>query len=402
MVAPLSMTGRVQSAPPDWDRVQTWALAHVVELAHEYGGVTLNRAGRAPCPLHGGEHPNLSVQDGKGFHCFVCDAKGDGVGLVAALTNRDRLDVLRELAPRAGVFLDAPRQPQRAPGTSSRARVQRTETPPPPPSDPLAPLRADGMVPSLPPTIHRAVWETLTLTDRGADYLHARGLEPDAAHAYGFRSIDGRRTWDDVRAMLEASFTPEELAGAGWWGLYTKDPDDTPPHVWLPWRGMLPALLLPYWYRGALQGMRFRRLDGRDGVKVLALKGAHHHQPFNADALDDCTGAELHVCEGELDAFTLQLYGARVVGLPGATWGARADAPWLAALADVGRVVTWYDNDKAGEQGRRAFAAALAERYGRAWLTDRGRAVTLHDDDVNGCHQRGALADFFTRAEWRT
>ena len=93
---------RAKSAPPDWDRVQTWALAHVVELAHEYGGVELNRAGRAPCPIHGGEHPNFSAENGKGFHCFTCGAKGDGVGLVVALTNRERLDVLRELAQHCG------------------------------------------------------------------------------------------------------------------------------------------------------------------------------------------------------------------------------------------------------------------------------------------------------------
>jgi len=402
-----------RAAPPDWDRVQAWALAHVVALAREYGGVELNRAGRAPCPLHGGDHPNLSVAAGKGFHCFTCGAKGDGVALVAALTGRERLDVLRELAPRAGVVLDdchATHPPRARSGRAPRARAHipagsraeaRAEASPGAHAALEAP-RALGLVPSLAPAVHRAVWDTLTLTPRGADYLQGRGLDPEAAEAYGFRSLDGPRAWDGVRAVLEASFLPEELHAAGWWGCYATDPDDTPPHVWLPWRGRVPALLLPYWYRGALDGLRFRRLDGRAAVKVLALKDAHHARPFNADALDESAGAELHVCEGELDAFTLHLYGARVVGLPGATWGTGTGAAWLAALADVGRVVTWYDNDKAGHDGRKAFARALADRYGRAWLAERGRAVTLHDDDVNGCHQRGALAEFFTRAEWRT
>ena len=389
----------------DFARVQAWALAHVVELAHDYGGVTL-RHGRCACPLHGGDNPQaFSVANGKGWHCFTGDCGGgDGVGLVVALTKRDYVTVVRELAPRAGVFLEDG-EARRSLRARAHARVQRTETPPAPPAppDPLAALRGDGMVPSLAPTIHRAVWETLTLTARGADYLHGRALDPDAADAYGFRAIDGRRAWDDVGALLGESFTPEELEGAGWWGCYGSEADDAPPHVWLPWRGHVPALLLPYWHRGDLVGLRFRRMDSNATPKTLSLKGAgaRLEVPFNADALDDCDGAELHIAEGELDAFTLHLYGARVVGLPGATSGTAKGGAWLARLADVGRVVTWYDNDPAGQKGRDAFAHALADRYGRAWLAERGRAVTLYDDDVNGCHQRGALADFFTRAEWR-
>lgn len=399
------MPSRSVSAPPDWDRVQAWALAHVVELAHEYGGVELNKAGRAPCPLHGGEHPNLSVENGKGFHCFTCDEKGDGVALVAALTNRERLDVLRELAPRAGVVLE-----DRRPGRGlARARVQRTETPPPTPPtppDPLAPLRADGMVPSLAPAIHRAVWDALTLTARGADYLHGRGLEPGAAGAYGFRSIDGRRTWDDVRALLADSFTPEELAGAGWWAP-GDDKRGKAGRVWQPYathtapiRPFGAALAIPYWHRGALVALRFRNLDPLAHKNDRYRTGKHVtiSEPFNADDLDDSAGGELHIAEGELDAFTLHLYGVRVVGLP----GAGAATPWLERLADAGRLVTWYDDDEGGTKGRREFAAALVQCLGRDWLAARGRAVTLHNDDVNGCHQRGTLADILTRAEWRT
>ena len=410
------MPRRADSPPPDWDRVQAWALAHLVTLAREYGGVELNRAGRAPCPIHKGDHPNFSAEDGKGFHCFTCGAAGDGVALVAALTGRERLDVLRELAPRAGVVLEDHTPESRR--LRARARVQRTHaatTPATktavnqratqePPSDPLAALRADGMVPSLAPVVHRAVWDALSLTRNGADYLQRRGLEPGAARAYGFRSLDGPRAWDEVRALLEASFTPEELEAAGWWGHYTKDPADMPPHVWMPWAGRVPALLLPYWYRGELVGMRFRRLDTNDAPKIMSLKGAgaRFALPFNADALDDSAGAELHMCEGELDAFTLHLYGLRVVGLPGANVGTTPNAAWLAPLAEVGRVVTWYDDDKAGHTGVQTLAVSLATRWGRAWLAERGRVVTLHDDDVNGCHQRGALADILTRAEWRT
>ena len=146
--------------------------------------------------------------------------------------------------------------------------------------------------------------------------------------------------------------------------------------------------------------LRFRNLDPRadKNDRYRTGKGFTIPAPFNADDLDDSSGGELHIAEGELDAFTLHLYGLRVVGLP----GAGTATPWLAELADVGRLVTWYDDDEGGAKGRREFAAALVKTLGRAWVAERGRAVTLHADDVNGCHQRGALADLITRAEWRT
>ncbi len=52
--------------------------ADIVEILSEH--TRLKRSGRTfrgPCPLHGGEGPNLSVDPAKGFYkCFVCGEGG--------------------------------------------------------------------------------------------------------------------------------------------------------------------------------------------------------------------------------------------------------------------------------------------------------------------------------------
>ncbi|MEJ2482552.1 MAG: CHC2 zinc finger domain-containing protein, partial [Gemmatimonadota bacterium] len=55
------------------------ARAEIVELLGEY--MPLKRSGRTwrgPCPLHGGEGPNFSVDPARNlFKCFVCGEGGD-------------------------------------------------------------------------------------------------------------------------------------------------------------------------------------------------------------------------------------------------------------------------------------------------------------------------------------
>jgi hypothetical protein len=228
-----------------------------------------------------------------------------------------------------------------------------------------------------PPAIHAAVLEALELTAAGADYLRSRGPDPDAAFAYGFRSLDGTSAWRELESMLRESYLPAELAAAGWHRL--------------PWGGRMPALALPYWHRGDVLTLRFRALaaNAAHGERYRTLADVALVLPFQADALEDLDGAELHIVEGEINAYTLALYGLRAIGLAGAsTW--RPD--WTALVARAGRLVAWYDADAAGAKGRAKLATALAEHMGRAWLRAHGRAVTLPDGDVNDGHRAGTLA----------
>lgn len=412
----------------DFNRVAAWALAHLAALVEEYAGVTLRR-GRCACPLHGGENGQaFSVTDGKGWHCHTgCGGiGGDGVDFVRRLRyatlepKAGRLAALRELAPRAGVVLEgfddhprhgrarhraagqAPRTMARPPigpqrGNTGRARgaigpremarpgalggvgADRTQKG----EAALREVACMGCVVQDRTALNAGVLDVLSLTERGRAYLAGRGLDPEAAAQYGFRSVDDAAGWRALEQLLRESYLPAEREAAGW-------------HA-LPWGGRAPALVIPYHAGGQVRAVRFRRLD--DGApKYHALAGVEIALPFHADALDDVAGAELHVVEGELNAYTLTTHGLRAIGLPGAgTW--RAD--WTARVARAGRLVAWYDGDAAGEQGRAKLARTLAGAMGAAWLRTHGRAVTLDGGDVNDAHRAGQLAAHLAHGAWR-
>ena len=51
---------------------------------------------RMPCPIHGGEHPNMAVTE-RSFKCFVCGASGSVIDFVMALFNLNFNDALHKL-----------------------------------------------------------------------------------------------------------------------------------------------------------------------------------------------------------------------------------------------------------------------------------------------------------------
>jgi hypothetical protein len=280
---------------------------------------------------------------------------------------------------------------------SGATLLSRREAPPVEPAE-FAELRADGCSPQDRHAVYREVLEAVTLTERGADYLRSRKLDPDRAQAYGFRSVDTAEQWEALRVILEASFLPCEMEHAGLW--YQRE-NDPVPCFQAPYRGRVPVLVLPYWLRGAPVALRFRRLDGRDKVKYLSLPGVPMSVPFNAPALARCEGAEIHVTEGELDAWTaVAVHGWRAVGLPGVS----ATEDMLSALAravdKAARVFAYFDNEppkkpgemSPGDKGWRRFRDALQAEHGAEWL--RSRVVRRELDgakDLGELHQQGRL-----------
>src|SRR5262245_59630366 len=74
--------------------------------------VALKRAGGANwkglCPFHDERTPSFNVNSARQFyHCFGCQASGDVIRFKMEYEKRDFMDVLRELAQRAGVELPA-------------------------------------------------------------------------------------------------------------------------------------------------------------------------------------------------------------------------------------------------------------------------------------------------------
>ena len=381
----------------DFDLVREWANRNLRELLRTYApdAAAKLRGNRCPCPMHGGDGLNLSLfknsrGPGELWTCHSgCGTSGGGVELVQRLTGRDALEVLRELAPRAGVSLEVGRV---SPGGRRRppAPIQTPRRPEPPAAPDaqvaalLAELRADGMVPASPAVVHTSLSHHLTLGDRGAAYLAGRGLDPDAARAYGFRSLETAAAWAALRAFLADSYLPVEQTVAG--------------VAAIPLTGRA-VLVLPYRTADGTgwDGFRLRSLEGKE---YRSLKDFTLPMPFNAPALTSAD--EVHLVEGEMNAYTLHTYGLAALGLDGAK---KWRPEWTAALRPVARLVAWYDDDPAGNEGWQKLTETLAAGIGRQWTRDRVRRVRIPKrdgcKDANDLHQRGELAPHLERAEWR-
>jgi DNA primase len=90
---------------PDQLVEQIRESADIVEIISEH--TRLKRSGktfRGPCPLHGGEGPNFSVDPGKGFYkCFVCGEGGTVYTFLMKHLGMNYPDAIRHVAARVGI-----------------------------------------------------------------------------------------------------------------------------------------------------------------------------------------------------------------------------------------------------------------------------------------------------------
>ncbi|HEU0016024.1 MAG TPA: DNA primase [Longimicrobium sp.] len=89
--------------------------ADIVEIVSEH--TRLKRTGktyRGPCPLHGGEGPNFSVDPAKGFFkCFVCGEGGSVYTFLQKQLGMTYPDAIRWVAARVGIDIPDPREEKR-------------------------------------------------------------------------------------------------------------------------------------------------------------------------------------------------------------------------------------------------------------------------------------------------
>ncbi|HEX6006710.1 MAG TPA: CHC2 zinc finger domain-containing protein, partial [Burkholderiales bacterium] len=149
------------------------AHADLFTLVQEDTGDRIRGRGnerRGPCPIHGGERPNFTVNVNEGvFHCFTCGAGGDVFDYVRATRGLDFPAARAFLAQRLGLSLDAsagrPLRLQRPPAVRRRSpgQEQRDGW-----TAELESLRTEGCMPCSPATVYAAVLQNLTLEDVGA------------------------------------------------------------------------------------------------------------------------------------------------------------------------------------------------------------------------------------------
>ncbi len=153
------------------------ARADVVELIGEY--VSLKRSGksyRGPCPLHGGDGANFSVDpDRQIFKCFVCGEAGDVFGFLMKHLGMTFPEVVRLVGARVGIEVPD--------------REERRE-------DPYAPLRSA--------LAFAAEWYEAQLAGplgaSAREYLERRGLTSEDATQFGIGFAP-----DDWRALRTAA-----------------------------------------------------------------------------------------------------------------------------------------------------------------------------------------------------
>lgn len=391
-----------------WTRVrETLDVADVADLV---GLRPMNHhRTRWECPAHGPSSQCVALE--RVLHCHNCDESWSTIDLAALVWKLDPESACRELAARFNISI--PNEYTSA-GRISTARRASLEARPPRPKtrlqqveEELSAREAAGERVARPANIYRVVVdELLTLGERARRYLEGRGFDGAAAAAYGFREVGAGVAWRTLAEALHARYSPLELERAG---LYKPDRADREqgagaavaaglpfahPHFDRP-----PALLLPYVYRGAVVGLRFRRLDTYPKGRYMSLTEATPPVPFGADALDliEVAGGRLHLVEGELNAWALRLYGEHAIGLPGAGgWRADWTDRWADALRAADMVFAWYDGDDAGDVAVWRLAERLAERLGEDWVRQRAHHVRTPKNehvklDANDLHLHGHL-----------
>jgi DNA primase len=308
--------------------------ADLVEICSEH--TNLKRSGktyRGPCPLHGGEGPNFSVDPARGiFKCFVCGEGGDVFSFAMKLLGLDFPSAVRYVGERAGV--EVPEDDERR-------------------EDPHAALR-DAVA-------FAAEWFADRLSDpeagaRGRSYLASRGFDADACERYrlGF-APDG---WRALReAALGRGLEESTLLEAGL--LATSERADE------PYDRFRDRIVFPIEdLRDRPIGFGGRDLSGRDDVPkyinspdspifskgrtLYLLNRARHAIRRQEAAL---------VVEGYMDALSLHARGFENVVAPLGTALTSDQAETLVKYART--VFLLYDSDRAGLRATFRTADAL-------------------------------------------
>ena len=277
-------------------------------------------------------------------HCYSCGWSGSVIDVAARAWHVEPAEACRRLAERFGIQPDP---------TCHRERPTRRVEP-----------TTDADVIRQRAEVYGNAVSLLRLGPAGSAYLRRRGLAPELAMAHGIRSIESPDAWVDLYRQLGDRHDPEAMAAAGF------ARDDGPP--WTPWRGDIPALLIPYLSRAEqVEAVRFRRIDTGMDHRYMAPLRAGARIPWHAEAIDGPHPLHIVVAEGELDALALIQAGYDSIGLGGATPSRRLLSWLVDHVEDVDALALWTDPDQAGDRAVDRLANMLIKRYGAAWVRSR-------------------------------
>jgi len=311
---------------PDHLVEQVRQQADLVEIVSEH--TRLKRSGRTfrgPCPLHGGEGNNFSVDPAKGFYkCFVCGEGGTVFTFLMKHLGMSYPDAIRSVAERVGIEIP-----------DERARHQEVD-----PNQPLYEVNAFAA-----DWFRKRLWDD----ERGKaarEYLERRGITRETAERFGLgwapeewtalgeaarkhgiddgrllalglakESKNGRDPYDAFRARI--IFPIEDLAGrvVAFGGRILGEADERTPKY-------LNSPESPVYHKGSvLYGLGWSRGAIRKEEAVL-------------------------VVEGYMDYVSLAAHGVGNAVAPLGTAMTQEQAELIARYAP--RAILLYDSDKAG------------------------------------------------------
>lgn len=176
--------------------------------------VPLRRSGanyQGLCPFHQEKSPSFTVSPAKGFfYCFGCHKTGDVFRFLVDLTGRSFVEIVQELATRAGVQIPEP--PPVSRGSGHAARGGSPGSPGGSSKSSGDPSDARKLLLRVNELATRYFEAQLTESDRARAYLAGRGVSTEVAAR--FRLGFAPDAWDGLLRLFAQKGVPHELAEA--------------------------------------------------------------------------------------------------------------------------------------------------------------------------------------------
>ena len=357
------------------------------------------KGGRWPCPIHGGESPNFSV-DGDHWRCWSCNASGDVFDYLAAREGISTVEAARRLDP-TGSFRQ--RTARRADTPKPSTEAAKPTRPPVAPAATSEPRQSDR------PAWDDPDWQSIidAAARKAEGILWSREGKP-AVDWLRRRGVD-----DSTIRRFRLGFLPNPVASDEPLDCLGTDDKGKPRYVRFA-RGILIPWLHPSSWLNPVDdrygdpgprwiGANVRRLAEADVNAPLPDDRAHKYQAVTGSERGHCypfasasmPGEPVIVCEGEFDSLIAwQEFGpvANVVSFGGAGQNlSHLDARvFLAACPDW---LLLFDQDQAGDSAARAMTRRAPHRCRRLYLPS-------GVNDLNDLHRSGRSALDWLRSEY--
>ena len=315
----------------------------IVQVIGEH--VTLRKSGvnhKGLCPFHAEKSPSFNVNSQKQiFHCFGCGKSGDVITFIMETSGQSFIEVVRELAKRAGIAL--PERDQLSP--AQRQNKERNE------AERSKVFRLNALAADF----YRAELAS-PRNARAQAYLDKRGITPAVSEV--FRLGCAPPGWDGLQKFLEHKKVPHELCERA--GLLkaregVKLPPGAPPTRSTHFdlfrdRVMCPVIDL----QGEVVGFSGRILDGdSDAPKYLntpetpVFKKGEQLFGLHAAKVGMRKAGRAIVVEGNFDVLSMHVHGLTETVAPMGTALTPGQAHLVHRFAPA-KVYMFLDGDNAG------------------------------------------------------